>query len=146
VTREQMDEIMRHFNVVAEHIESQVRIVAEGHTMLGEQIQGVRDDVRANTGRIEKVQIEVVALDGRLGGVENRLGGVENRLSGVEDRMGGLEDKLASFRAEVAADFGETRSMIKLSYAELDARVSRLERSFLEVKTRLDKLEGRQTS
>lgn len=83
------DEIMRHFDVVAERLESQIRLVAEGHHLIREELK--------------------------------------------------------AFRAEVAGEFSELRSMIKFSYAELDRRIRTLEGAVVSLADRVDRLEARKS-
>ena len=52
-----------------------------------------------------------------------------------------LEAGLSAFRTETQHEFSELRSMLKLSYAELDTRVTRLECALAEVADRLERLE-----
>jgi predicted nucleic acid-binding Zn-ribbon protein len=90
--RETVDEIKRHFGVVAEGLESQIQAVAEGQDLLREQLQGV-------DRRVE-------GLDTRVEGVDRRVGGLEKRFDGLETRM----DR----------EFNEVKAMIRLSYVEID--------------------------
>ncbi len=68
---ETVDQIKRHFNVVAEALRSDIRTLAEG--------------------------------------------------------VGAVTARLDLFESHVAAEFGETRAMIRLSYGELERRIERLE-------------------
>lgn len=68
-----LDETRRHFDVVAEGLRADMRLLAEG--------------------------------------------------------LAGSREEMQVFRSEVAAEFAEVRSLLKLSYADLDRRVSTLERA-----------------
>ena len=102
------DEILRHFDLVAEAVQGQIAQVGEG----------------------------VVLSNERLGRIEARLDRVESRLDRVETRSEALE-------SEMRAGFAEVKSMIKLSYVELEGRMSSLERELLDLRSRVQKLETR---
>ena len=60
---ETAEEVKRHFNVVAEALRADIRIVIEG--------------LSANTERLDGVEVRLDRVEGRLNGVENELGGVQ---------------------------------------------------------------------
>ena len=72
-----VEEIKRHFNVFAEGLRSDFRMVIEG--------------LSANTERLDKVEVRLDRVEGRLERVEVRLDGVEVRLAGVESELGGVK-------------------------------------------------------
>jgi hypothetical protein len=85
---EMVEEIKRHFNVVAEGLRSDIRLVIEG--------------LAANTDRLDRVEVRLDRVDVRLDRVEVRLDRVEVRLDGVELGLG-----------RVKTDFGEFKTMIR---------------------------------
>jgi archaellum component FlaC len=93
---ETVEEVKRHFNVVAEGLRADIRVVIEG--------------VSANTDRLERVEVRLDRVEGRLTGVEGRLTGVEGRLTGVEGRLTGVESEI-----------GAVKSMIRPRIARSDA-------------------------
>jgi len=62
----------------------------------------------------------------------------------VAEGIANVDEKLERFRQEVKEEFKEAKSMIKLSYAELDRRVQTLEESVLSLQTRMNRLEAEQ--
>lgn len=60
-------------------------------------------------------------------GVIQRLDRVETRLEGVETRLDKVGNRLDHMEKENERQHMETRSLIKLSFAELDNRLSSLE-------------------
>ncbi len=60
-------------------------------------------------------------------GVVQKLDRVETRLEGVENRLEKVEIRLDHMEAENERQHMETRSLIKLSFSELDNRLSSLE-------------------
>ena len=83
--RETVEEIKRHFGVVADDLRGDIRALAEGQSEIRREM-----DV---------------------------------------------------FRAEVSREFEETRSLICLSYGELDRRVTGLETEVTDPRTRLERVE-----
>ena len=104
MTKEEADDIKRHFDIVAEGLRDEIRLVADG-----------------------------VALN-------------SERLDRVEGRLDRIDGALTSFRAEVRHEFAEVRSAIKLSYAELDGRLTKLESSQANLQTRVERLEAKLAS
>jgi chromosome segregation ATPase len=113
--RDTVEEIKRHFGIVAEGLRGDVQAVAEGLALLTD----------------------------RVGGVDTRLEGVETRLEGVETRLDGLDMRLEAFQQETRREFGETQAMIRLSYSELDRRLRDVEGEVGQLKARLERLESR---
>jgi hypothetical protein len=83
----QVEEIKRHFGVVAEELRSEVRAVAEG--------------------------------------------------------VGRVDERLERLQSEVKRESEETRSLIRLSYSELERRVEDLEGDMGDLKDRVSRLEAR---
>jgi len=104
MTKEEADDIKRHFDIVAEGLRDEIRLVADG-----------------------------VALN-------------SERLDRVEGRLDRIDGELTSFRAEVRHEFAEVRSAIKLSYAELDGRLTKLEASHVDLQSRIERLEAKLAS
>lgn len=70
--------------------------------------------------------------------------GLRGEIRQVSEGVVNLDEKLERFRREVAEEFGEVKSMIRLSYAELDRRIRTLEEVVLSLQSRVERLEGRQ--
>ena len=118
------DEIMRHFDVVAEGIRSELRSAADGHGMLAGGQKRLEDGQRALADGHRRLEVSLQAL---------------------ADSFKNLDDKLEAFRVEVASNFTELRSMIKFSYAELDRRIRTLEGAVVSLADRVDRLEARKS-
>ncbi len=112
------DEIKRHFDVVAEGVRSDIRLLAEG--------------VATNSERLDRI-------DGRLDRVDGRLDGIDGRLDRVEGEVHALRD-------ETRQGFTELRSQIRLSYSELDGRLTRLEQAHGTLESRVERLEAKLAS
>ena len=55
MAEDRADEIMRHFDVVAEGLQSQVQLVAEGHNMVREEIRAFRTEVMAEFAELRSM-------------------------------------------------------------------------------------------
>jgi predicted RNase H-like nuclease (RuvC/YqgF family) len=112
------EQTRRHFDVVAESLKSDIRLLAEGHGVL-----------------VEKVD--------RL---DTRMDHLETKVDRLDTRMDHLETKLDGFIVETRTNFDEVRAAIKFSYAELDRRVAHLESFVQDLSNRVQRIEARQTA
>ncbi len=86
MTPQDMEEIKRHFGVVAEALRSDMRQIAEGHAVIRNELQEMREEFRD--------------------------------------------------------EFREVRSLLRLSFSQLDERLRTLETDVTTLKARLDRLEA----
>lgn len=170
MTKDEADDIKRYFDVVAERLETQIAVVAEGHGVLNDKIDRVAEQVGRLDGRFGRIEGEIGAMDAKVDRLDGRLDRVEGRIDGLDAKVDGLDAKLdrmaSEIRAEIAADrtqskaehaetrarmaadrelskkeHAETRAMIKLSFGQLDDRLTALERGYSDLKTRLEIIE-----
>ena len=113
MTPEESNDIKRHFDVVAVGLRSDIRMVADGVSM--------------NTQKIDH-------LDGEFREFKSEM-------YGFRDEMYGFRDEMHAFKDETCRNFIELRSMIKLSYAELDRRLTTLEAGYGDLAARLERVE-----
>ena len=113
------DELHRHFDVVAENLQGQIQQVAEG-VVLGSE-------------RLDRVEARLDGVDGRLDRFE----------TAVRADFAQMEQRAERFETAVRADFSEVKSMVKLSFAELDRRLTTLESTVHDLSSRLERLETR---
>ena len=67
---------------------------------------------------------------------------MKSSIGDLRTEFGEFRSEFDTFRSEVRQDFGDVRSMIKLSYAEIDTRISTLERELLDLKSRVEGVEA----
>jgi len=81
MTQDQMDEIKRHFNVVAEGLQHDIRLIAEGHTTLHHEIQETRHHLDEKIG-LNNALIKTVhdSLDSKIADVDATLGETRHEL------------------------------------------------------------------
>ena len=84
-----------------------------------------------NADEVEAIKrhFDVVSEETRsqIAGVAEVQALVAERVDGLNDRVGALESEMRSFKDEVRREFDETRTMIRLSYGELERRIVDLE-------------------
>lgn len=83
---EQREEYQRHLGVVAEGLESHVKLIAESLLGIQKQLEGIRDMVVRNTEDIEVIKMDMHIIRGdlkeKIGRDEFAL--LENRISKLE--------------------------------------------------------------
>jgi hypothetical protein len=111
MTSDDREDIKRHFDVVAENLRSEIRLVAEGNAMTAESLERLRGDVeafRAETAR--------------------ELAAVRSETRQVAEGVVMNTESLERFRGETARNFADVRSEIRLSYSDIDNRLKAVER------------------
>jgi archaellum component FlaC len=106
-------EILHQFHMISEGLIDQIKLLAEGHSGI---IQ-----------RLDRVDTRLDGMETRLDRVETRFDGVENRLDGVETRLDAVDISLDRLAKENERQHEETRALVKISFSELDRRISNLE-------------------
>jgi chromosome segregation ATPase len=113
--KEFKEEIIHQFHIISEGLIDQIKLLAEGHSGIIEQV----------------------------GGVKTRLDGVETRLDRVETRLDRVETRLDHMAKEGERQHLETRSLVKISFSELDRRLSNLESRVNELQEWRKEVEAR---
>ncbi|MCL4819201.1 MAG: hypothetical protein KJ067_08670 [Vicinamibacteria bacterium] len=72
--------------------------------------------------------------------------GIRADVRTVADGVSLANERIDALQREVAREFAETRSMIKLSYSEVDRRLTGLENDMASPKARIERLESRAAS
>ncbi len=142
MTEDEADDIKRYFDVVAERMESKIEVVAEGHGLLAEKI----DHLGAKVDKLEE-GLARLAAEVAADREQSRREHAETRAQMAADREQSAREH-AETRAQMAADreqsrreHAETRAMIKLSFGQLDERLTALERAYAELRARLELIE-----
>lgn len=93
------------------------------------------------TDQIKKVAEGHMVLVERFDRVDERLDGMDQRLGTVEGELTAFRGEFHAFAQDVGRQFNEVRSMIKLSYAEIDGRITTLEKDLFDLRSRVERLE-----
>ena len=86
---EQMEEIKRHFNVVAEGLKSEISIVAEGHDIIRREIKMFRNDVEDEFKEVKSlIKFSYAELEQRIQKLEQQTSNATSRLNRLEQQVG----------------------------------------------------------
>jgi len=87
---EAIDEIKRHFGVVAEGLRADVSAVAEGVQALGARLDDFRRETKADFQEVKAmIRFSYAELDRRIRALETDVGELRARLERVESRVAG---------------------------------------------------------
>jgi hypothetical protein len=86
MTRSEVEDIKRHFEVVAESLRSDIRLLAEGH-----------DALRAS-----------------IDGLSSRLDTVHSELDGFRGEMYAFRSEMSAFRSETRSDLQELKERVSV--------------------------------
>jgi len=97
------EEIKRHFDVVAEDLKDEIKLVAEGYSLLSEKIDGLREENAEEHATLNKridglrkenaeehqeilsaVKFSYAELDHRIVALEEKFANIEKRMSRLE--------------------------------------------------------------
>jgi hypothetical protein len=119
---ETADEIKRHFEVVAEGFHQSLRDgLNELRTELRTEIGGLRTELRAEIGGLRtELRAEIQDVKRHSDVIAASLRG-EIRL--VAEGVAGLDEKFTPEFRNVREEIGEVKTLLRLSYADLDRRL-----------------------
>jgi len=128
------EEVIQQFHIISENVIDQVKQVAEGVRNVDEKLERFRKEIKA------EVAENHAALSLAIKKVDEKIDNTRQE----------LKAEIQGIRTELKTEIQETRqeilAAVKFSYAELDRRLTTLEKEFLELKHRVDKIEGRSIS
>jgi hypothetical protein len=86
--RESVEEIKRHFGLVAEDLRGDIRLVAEGQQGLRRELDTFRGDVTREFDETRAlIRLSYGELDRRVRGLESEVADLRTRLERVEARL-----------------------------------------------------------
>lgn len=84
----EMEEIKRHFGVVAEGLRSETRQIAEGVANVDEKLERFRREVQADFKEVKAmIKFSYSELDGRINALESEVASVKTRVERLEARQ-----------------------------------------------------------
>ncbi len=82
---EQMEEIKRHFGVVAESLRSDIRQIAEGHAAIQHELQDLRGEFRDEFKEMRALmRLSFAQLDQRIRTLESDISTLKTRMDRLE--------------------------------------------------------------
>ena len=86
--REAVEEIKRHFGVIAEHLEGKIQLLAEGQEVLRREAQQFREEVLAEFQEVKAmIKFSYAELDRRVRSLETDLVELRARVERIEAHM-----------------------------------------------------------
>lgn len=146
MTRDDADDIRRHFDVLAEHLQSQNQQLAEGIAGTHERIDRVDTRMGRVEIRMERVELRVTALDAKVGGLDGQVGTLRSEVGTLGTKVDRVEHRLDDLTTEVRQGFAGLGALIQTTYGRLDARLTRNEAEDAETRSEVDKIKARLAS
>jgi len=101
-------------------------------------------------GKVVVLDAKVVDLDGKVVVLDAKVVDLDGKVVVLDAKVVDLDGKVDRFHQELKTEIQETRqeilAAVKFSYAELDKRLTTLEKEFVELKHRVEKIESRPIS
>jgi ABC-type transporter Mla subunit MlaD len=124
------EKIVHQFHVISEGVIDQVKQVAEGVANVNEKLDRRFNELKAEIdNKTQPIAQAVLELSGKVVALDGKVDKVHQE----------LKTEIKETRQEVLA-------AVKFSYADLDKRLTTLEKEFLELKHRVEKIETRSIS
>ena len=145
------EEIVHQFHVISEGVIDQVKQVAEGVANVDEKLDRRFNELKAEIdNKTQPIAQAVLELSGKVAGLDSRVVVLDGRVAALDDKVVALDGKVDKIHQELKTEIQGTRqevlAAVKFSYAELDRRITTLEKEFLELKLRVEKIENRSIS
>jgi len=102
MTRDEAEDIKRHFDVVAEHLDSSIQAVAEGVAVNTERIERLQSETRAGFARVD---LQFGRVDARFAGVDSRLDSMDSRFDSMDSRFDSMDSRFDRFEREMRQGF-----------------------------------------
>ena len=147
------EELIHQMHVISENVIDQVKLVAEGVSNVDEKLERYREETRMELdNRINPLAVAISTVGGRLDQTRQEFGGKLDQTrqelkAEIRDMRQEFSENLNKTRQELRTEIQESRQEIlaatKFSYAELDRRLTTLEKEFIDLKVRFEKIESR---
>jgi len=124
------EEIIHQFHVVSEGVIDQVKLVAEGVATVNEELDRTRKELKEEIdNKTQPIAHAVLELSGKVVALDGKVDRIHQEL-----------------KTEIQGTKQEVLAAVKFSYAELDKRLTTLEKEFLELRQRVERIESRSIS
>ena len=131
------EEIVHQFHVISEGVIDQVKLVAEGVATVNEALERTRKELKEEiNNKTQPIAQAVLELSGKVAGLDGKVVALDGKVDRMHEEL----------KTEIQGTKQEVLAAVKFSYAELDKRITTLEKEFLELKHRVEKIETRSIS
>ena len=144
------EKLDRRFNELRAEIDNKTQPIAQAVlelsgkvTALDGKVGNLDDKVVAFDGKVADLDGKVVALDGKVGNLDDKVVALDGKVAVIDGKVDRIPKEL---KTEIQETRQEVLAALKFSYAELDKRITTLEKEFLELKDRVEKIETRSIS
>jgi ubiquinone biosynthesis protein UbiJ len=87
MNNEEMEEIKRHFGVIAESLRSDIQLIAEGHDVIRRELHTQREELKEEFKETKSlVHLSYAQLDQRIDTVESDVSGLKSRVDRLESQ------------------------------------------------------------
>lgn len=88
MNNEEMEEIKRHFGVIAESLRGDIQQIAEGHDIIRRELQTQREDLKEEFKEAKSlIRLSYAQLDQRINAVESDVSALKSRVDRVESNQ-----------------------------------------------------------
>jgi hypothetical protein len=85
MSNEEMEEIKRHFGVVAESLRSDIRQIAKGHAVIRHELQSHREEMRDEFNETNALmRVSFSQLDQRIHSLDSDVSSIKSRIDHLE--------------------------------------------------------------
>jgi predicted RNase H-like nuclease (RuvC/YqgF family) len=138
------EEIIHQFHVVSEGVIDQVKLVAEGVTTANEKLERTRKELKEEIdNKTQPIAQAVLELSGKVVALDGKVAALDGKVVALDGKVDRIHQEL---KTEIQETRQEILAAVKFSYAELDKRITTLEKEFLELRLRVEKIENRSIS
>ncbi|MGC8724285.1 MAG: hypothetical protein ACP5VF_10525 [Acidobacteriota bacterium] len=145
--RGENEETRRHFDVVADGVRSDIRLLAEGHGALVEKVDHLDAKVDRLETKVDHLDTRMEVLETKVDHLETRMDVLETKVDHLDTRMEVLETKVDHLDTrmdalETKVDHLDTRmDVLETKVDHLEIKVDHLDTRMDGVETRLDSIE-----
>jgi ubiquinone biosynthesis protein UbiJ len=88
MSNEEMEEIKRHFGVIAESLRTDIQQIAEGHDIIRRELQTQREELKEEFKETKSLmRMSYAQLDHRMDTVESDMSALESRVDRLESNQ-----------------------------------------------------------
>jgi len=144
------EKLDRRFNELKAEIDDKTQPIARAVLALSGKVTNLDGKVVALDDKVANLDGKVVALDGKVANLDAKVVALDGKVANLDGKVVALDVKVDKVHQELKTEIQGTRqevlAAVKFSYAELDKRITTLEKEFLELKHRVEKIETRSIS